>query len=45
MGWLFLEVLVALAIAAGLIWWTLPRKHKGKADAGKPADPDGPPRD
>ena len=43
MGWVFLEVLLALAIAIGIVWWTLPRKPKpapgsegpeGKGDAG-----------
>jgi hypothetical protein len=34
MGWVFLEVVVALALAAGLVWWTLPRKPKpGKGEA------------
>jgi len=28
MGWVFLEVLAALAIAVGIVWWTLPRKPK-----------------
>ena len=26
MGWVFLEILVALAIAVGIVWWTLPKK-------------------
>lgn len=26
MGWFFLEVAAALAIAVGIVWWTLPRK-------------------
>lgn len=29
MFWVFLEVLLALAIAVGIVWWTLPRKTKG----------------
>ena len=31
MVWLFLEVLLALAIAVGIVWWTMglkPRKKK-----------------
>jgi hypothetical protein len=30
MGWVFLEVLAALLIAVGIVWWTMPRKPKGK---------------
>ncbi len=33
MGWVFLEVLLALAIAVGIVWWTLPRKPKKAPDA------------
>jgi hypothetical protein len=32
MGWVFLEVLAALAIAVGIVWWTLPRKPKQAAE-------------
>ncbi len=28
MIWVFLEVLLALAIAVGIVWWTWPRKPK-----------------
>lgn len=42
MGWVFLEVVLALAIAVGIVWWTLPRKPKPKA--GDDAGADGPPR-
>jgi hypothetical protein len=38
MGWVFLEVAAALAIAVGIVWWTMPRKPK--EDAGKPAGRD-----
>jgi hypothetical protein len=31
-GWVFLEIVAALAIAIGIVWWTLPKKPK--ADAG-----------
>ena len=35
MGWVFLEIVVALALAIGIVWWTLPRKPKpGKEEAG-----------
>ena len=28
MGWVFLEILVALAIAVAIVWWTIPKKTK-----------------
>lgn len=28
MGWVFLEIVVALAVAVAIVWWTLPRKPK-----------------
>ncbi|HET9580230.1 MAG TPA: hypothetical protein VFP44_20550 [Usitatibacter sp.] len=28
MGWVFLEIFVALAIAVAIVWWTFPRKPK-----------------
>ena len=28
MGWVFLEILAALAIAIAIVWWTFPRKPK-----------------
>jgi hypothetical protein len=27
-GWVFLEVLAALLIAVGIVWWTLPKAPK-----------------
>jgi hypothetical protein len=27
-AWVFLEILAALAIAIGIVWWTLPKKPK-----------------
>jgi hypothetical protein len=27
--WVFLEILAALAVAAAIVWWTMPRKPKG----------------
>jgi hypothetical protein len=44
MGWVFLEVVVALALAIGIVWWTMPRKPKAKDDSGGPAGGDEPPR-
>lgn len=36
MVWVFLEVLLALAIAVGIVWWTLPRKpRQGPGDGPK----------
>jgi hypothetical protein len=26
MVWVFLEIVVALAVAVAIVWWTLPRK-------------------
>jgi hypothetical protein len=34
-GWVFLEVLAALAIAVAIVWWTFPKKPRagdGEAD-------------
>jgi hypothetical protein len=28
MAWVFLEIVVALAVAVAIVWWTLPRKPK-----------------
>jgi hypothetical protein len=28
MGWIFLEALVALLIAVGIVWWTMGPKRK-----------------
>lgn len=28
-GWVFLEIAVALAIAAAIVWWTFPKKPRG----------------
>jgi hypothetical protein len=44
MGWVFLEVLAALAIAIGIVWWTMPRKPKAKAGEAKSDAGDAPPR-
>lgn len=39
MGWLFLEIALALAIAGGIVWWTLPRKPKPGTGEGASAPP------
>lgn len=44
MFWVFLEVVAALAIAIGIVWWTLPRKPKAGEDPGERKDGEGPPR-
>lgn len=31
MGWVFLEMLAALLIAVGIVWWTLPKAPKAGA--------------
>jgi len=28
MGWVFLEIVIALAIAVAIVWWTFPRKPR-----------------
>jgi hypothetical protein len=32
LGWVFLEVGLALAIVVLIVWWTLPRKPRGQED-------------
>jgi hypothetical protein len=44
MGWVFLEVALALAIAAGIVWWTLPRRPKPGKEGEPPRGEDGPGR-
>ena len=43
MGWVFLEIAIALAIAAVIVWWTLPRRRKPEAprpgETGGPKEP------
>jgi hypothetical protein len=34
MGWVFLEVALALAAAIGIVWWTLPKKKRGDGEGG-----------
>jgi hypothetical protein len=28
MGWVFLEIMLALAVAIAIVWWTIPKKPK-----------------
>jgi len=44
MGWVFLEIAAALAIAIGIVWWTMPRKPKAKPGEESREGRDGPPR-
>jgi len=44
MGWVFLEIAAALAIAIGIVWWTMPRKPKAGPDEESREDGGGPPR-
>lgn len=39
MTWVFLEILVALAIAVLIVWWTIPRKPRGRDDEGGKGPP------
>ena len=32
MGWFFLEALVALVVAVGIVWWTMGPKRKRTRD-------------
>jgi hypothetical protein len=32
-AWVFLEIVAVLAIAIGIVWWTLPKKPKSGAKA------------
>jgi hypothetical protein len=34
LGWVFLEIGAALAIAIGIVWWTLPKKPKDPPGGG-----------
>jgi hypothetical protein len=31
MGWVFLEIVIVLALAVAIVWWTIPRKPRGGA--------------
>jgi hypothetical protein len=32
-GWVFLEIVIVLAIALAIVWWTFPRKPKSEEAA------------
>lgn len=34
MIWVFLEILAAVAIAVVIVWWTFPRKSRGREEDG-----------
>jgi len=36
MGWVFLEIVVALALAVAIVWWTMPRKPRDGARKDEP---------
>ena len=36
MVWVFLEIVVALAVAVAIVWWTLPRKPGSSEGPGGP---------
>ena len=44
MGWVFLEIAAALAIAIGIVWWTMPRKPKDRPGEVGQTGKDEPPR-
>lgn len=39
-AWVFLEIVAALAIAIGIVWWTLPKKPKPGAKPPAKIPPD-----
>jgi len=32
-GWVFLEIALALAVAVAIVWWTLPKKDRARTGA------------
>ena len=38
MFWVLLEIVIALLIAAFIVWWTMPRPHKPRDDGVKDED-------
>lgn len=40
-AWVFLEIVAALAIAVGIVWWTLPKKPKDAVPTPKNPPEDG----
>jgi hypothetical protein len=39
LGWVFLEIAAALAIAVAIVWWTFPKKPR-PGDAGRDEEGD-----
>jgi len=35
-GWVFLEIALALVIAVAIVWWTLPAKPKPRDEKDEP---------
>ena len=35
-GWVFLEIVIVLAIALAIVWWTFPKKPRGGRDGEDP---------
>lgn len=40
MGWVFLEIALALAIAIGIVWWTFPRSPRREQRDEPPGGPE-----
>jgi hypothetical protein len=38
MAWVFLEIVVVIAIAFGIVWWTIPKRARKDDDAPPPGD-------
>jgi hypothetical protein len=36
MGWVFLEIVLALAVAIAIVWWTIPKKPKDDGEKREP---------
>ena len=39
MGWLFFEIVLALALAIGIVWWTFPKSPRRGQRDDKPDEP------
>lgn len=39
MGWILFEVLIALAIVVGIVWWTIPKQRSERPPDDGPDDP------
>jgi hypothetical protein len=38
-GWILFEVLIALAIVVGIVWWTIPKQPAERPPHDGPGDP------